>query len=84
MPEYRRSWVPGGTYFFTAVTYNRQPILTTVESRNILRSAWQDVCARFPFTIDAVCLLPDHGRVFIGMSAWGIMSANGGQPYLKK
>ena len=27
--EYRRAYVPGGTYFFTLVTANRIPILTT-------------------------------------------------------
>ena len=27
MPEYRRWHVPGGTYFFTVVTYGRRPIL---------------------------------------------------------
>ena len=60
MPEYRRSYIEGGTYFFTVVTYNRLPILTTDTSRELLRSAWMDVRKRFPFTTIAVCLLPDH------------------------
>ena len=60
MPEYRRSFIPGGTYFFTVVTYHRLPILVTKEARNILRLALKDVKRRFPFSIDAVCLLPDH------------------------
>jgi putative transposase len=60
MPEYRRSRVEGGTYFFTVVTYNRLPILTTTEARKLLRSAWENVRERFPFTSDALCLLPDH------------------------
>jgi hypothetical protein len=30
MPEYRRSWVKSGTFFFIVVTYNRLPILTYV------------------------------------------------------
>jgi putative transposase len=62
MPDYRRSWVPGGTYFFTVVTYHRQPILTSDLSRQLLRQAWIDVKHRFPFTVDAFCLLPDHIR----------------------
>jgi REP element-mobilizing transposase RayT len=33
----------GGTYFFTVVTYNRLPILTTAEGRKLLRSAWLEV-----------------------------------------
>jgi putative transposase len=60
MPEYRRSYIEGGTYFFTVVTYNRWPILINTEARKSIRSAWIDVCGRFPFATDAVCLLPDH------------------------
>jgi putative transposase len=59
MPEYRRSFVEGGTFFFTVVTYNRLPILTSPEARQLLRAAWENVRERFPFTIDAVCLLPE-------------------------
>jgi len=60
VPEYRRSYIEGGTYFFTVVTYNRLPILTTDVARVLLRSAWLDVRKRFHFTTIAVCLLPDH------------------------
>jgi putative transposase len=60
MSTYRRAFVEGATYFFTAVTYNRLPILTTDESRAILHDAWLDVQGRFPFTTVAVCLLPEH------------------------
>jgi putative transposase len=67
MPEYRRVRVEGGTYFFTAITYRRLPILTTPEARKILHSAWEDVQGRYPFTIDAVCLLPDHIHCIWGL-----------------
>ena len=60
MPEYRRSYVEGGTYFFTVVTYLRQPILTSEPARRILRQAWSEVKQRFPFETIAVCLLPEH------------------------
>ncbi len=60
MPEYRRSFIPGGTFFFTVVTYHRLPILVTEEARKILHWAWFDVSLRMPFTTDAVCLLPEH------------------------
>ena len=60
MPQYRRAWIEGGTYFFTVVTYNRRPILTTDDARPLLHSAWMDVRTRFPFSTLAVCLLPDH------------------------
>ena len=48
MPEYRRSYIEGGTYFFAVVTYNRLPILATDAARVLLRSAWMDVRKRFP------------------------------------
>lgn len=60
MPQYRRSFIPGGTFFFTVVTYHRLPILVTEEARNILHWAWMDVTQRLPFTTDAICLLPEH------------------------
>ncbi len=60
MPEYRRAMVPGGTYFFTVVTFHRKPFLTTELARACLRSAWRDVSRRHPFRTDAICLLPDH------------------------
>jgi putative transposase len=60
MPDYRRSLVQGGTFFFTAVTYNRQPILTSQAARTILRLAWNTVTEDFPFVTDAICLLPNH------------------------
>jgi putative transposase len=60
MPEYRRSILDGGTFFFTVVTYNRRPILTTPVAREILHSAWTNVQERFPFKTDAICLLPEH------------------------
>lgn len=60
MPNYIRSYVEGGTYFFTVVTYQRKPILTTEPARAILRRAWNEVRERYPFETIAVCLLPDH------------------------
>jgi putative transposase len=60
MPQYRRASIEGGTYFFTVVTYNRVPILTTDDARLLLHAAWMDVRTRFPFSTLAVCLLPDH------------------------
>jgi putative transposase len=60
MPNYIRLRVDGGTYFFTVVTYQRQPILTNETSRRILREAWKETERRFPFETVAVCLLPDH------------------------
>lgn len=60
MPEYRRVYLEGGTFFFTLVTYQRRPFLTEPISRELLHAAWKQVVQRYPFTTQAVCLLPDH------------------------
>jgi len=35
MPEYRRLFIPGGTYFFTVATYKRQPIFSVEDDFNL-------------------------------------------------
>jgi putative transposase len=65
MPEYRRPQIPGGTFFITIVTYKRFPILTDPRARAILNDVWHVVTERFPFTTDAICLLPDHIHALI-------------------
>jgi putative transposase len=60
MPEYRRLYVPGGTYFFTVVTADRRPILTTDLGRRCLREAIDEVQVEAPFDVFALVLLPDH------------------------
>jgi putative transposase len=60
MPNYHRSLVEGGIYFFTVVTFQRQPIFTNETARNILHQAWQEVKEGYPFETIAVCLLPEH------------------------
>ncbi len=60
MPNYRRYYVPGGTYFFTCVTYRRRPILTTDLGRQCLRQAIETVQRAHRFEMVAVVLPPDH------------------------
>ncbi|MEK6759262.1 MAG: transposase [Deltaproteobacteria bacterium] len=48
------------TYFFTVVTYKRQPILCHDDSIKALREAISEARARRPFEIKAWVLLPDH------------------------
>lgn len=60
MSDYRRSLIPGGTFFFTLVTYQRQRILCSDEIRAGLRDAIRTTQVRMPFTIDAWVLMPDH------------------------
>lgn len=59
MPTYRRVR-EGRTYFFTVVTYQRQPILCLDKSRAALREAIADTRASHPFAVSAWVLLPDH------------------------
>ena len=60
MPNYLRQRQSGGTYFFTVVTHQRQPLLSERPVRDALRSALHDVRQRLPFTIKAWVLLPDQ------------------------
>jgi putative transposase len=60
MPQYRRLYIPGGTYFFTVVSYRRRPILTHPVLRRALRDSIQAVKTNYPFDILAWVLLPDH------------------------
>ena len=60
MPEYRRRYVPGGTFFFTLVTCDRRPFLCDQVARPILRDCLREAQRERAFTIDAVVLLPDH------------------------
>jgi putative transposase len=58
--QYRRSHQPGGRYFFTLVTHQRQPLLSIPENIDRLRTAFKREMEKQPFTIDAIVILPDH------------------------
>lgn len=60
MPNYRRSQIAGGTYFFTVVTYRRRRLLTGELGRQCLRSAIEKVRLTYPFEMPASILLPEH------------------------
>ena len=60
MPNYRRWHVPGGTYFFTVVTYRRAPFLCQKMARRLLRESIRLEQETRPFEIPAMVLLPDH------------------------
>jgi len=57
--DYRRAYVAGGCYFFTATLANRKSDLL-VQHIETLRAAIKTVKERHPFTIDAMVVLPDH------------------------
>ena len=58
--RYRRAATSNASYFFTMVTYRRQPILCDEAIRNALRAAIETVRATRLFVIEACVLLPDH------------------------
>jgi putative transposase len=60
LPEYRRASIPGSRYFFTVVTYNREPLLTSSWARDCLDDAIRVVQGKIPFEVEAFVLLPDH------------------------
>ena len=47
-------------FFFTVVTFDRRPILTTDLGVSCLREAWRSTRETMPFETEAVCVLPDH------------------------
>ncbi len=59
MSNYRRHYVPGGTWFFTVKLQNRRSDLLT-RHIDTLRAATQCVKRRKPFLINAWVILPEH------------------------
>ena len=59
MPNYRRNFVAGGTFFFTVALLERKRDLL-VKEIDPLRDAVRRVKRLYPFTIVAWVVLPDH------------------------
>ncbi|MDR2196055.1 MAG: transposase [Gallionellaceae bacterium] len=62
MTEYRRAWLPGGTWFFTVVLADRQSSLL-VENIEYLRTSYAEVRQNHPFKTVAMVVLPEHLHV---------------------
>jgi putative transposase len=60
MSDYRRAYVPGGCFFFTVVTHQRQRRFAEVRNIDRLRDGFRRTMEKHPFHIDAVVILPDH------------------------
>ena len=60
MSDYRRCFIPGGCYFFTVVTYRRQPLFEHASRVELLREAIREVKGQRPFEIQAMVVMPDH------------------------
>ena len=58
--DYRRSTQPGGNFFFTLVTHQRQKILIQPENVARINDAFKREMAKRPFIIEDFVLLPDH------------------------
>jgi putative transposase len=59
MTNYRRNFVPGGSYFFTVNLADRRLQLLT-QYIEPLRAAFRYTRERHPFTVEAAVILPDH------------------------
>ena len=57
--NYRRAFIPGGSYFFTLVTENRRSIFAARANVDVLRDAFRAVKAKRPFSLDAIVVMPD-------------------------
>ncbi len=62
MPNYRRFYIPGGAYFLTVATYERQPILAEKKNVDLLRKALAKMKRKRPFDFQAGVILPDHAH----------------------
>ena len=60
MPDFRRYFVAGGTYFFTLVTARRSPLLRHEHARTLLAKVMREARKKAPLQTVAIVLLPDH------------------------
>lgn len=60
MPNYRRAFIPGGTWFFTVNLLQRHGNDLLVREINLLRDTVRRVREQHPFRIDAWVVLPEH------------------------
>lgn len=60
MPQYRRLWCPGGTYFFTHTLRQRDGNDLLVRQVELLRESVRVVRESHPFRIHGWVVLPDH------------------------
>ena len=60
MPNYRRAFIPGGTWFFTVNLLQRHGNDLLVREINLLRNTVRRVREQHPFRLDAWVVLPEH------------------------
>ncbi|MDX1811665.1 MAG: transposase [Gammaproteobacteria bacterium] len=67
MPEYRRVWIPGGTYFFTVNLHERKNNNLLIQQIDLLREVIQRVKSKHPFTIHGWVVLPEHFHCILSL-----------------
>ena len=60
MPNYRRYFVSGGSYFFTVKTEHRAPIFRDATRVTLLGDLLRQMKEKWPLRVDAIVVLPDH------------------------
>jgi putative transposase len=60
MSDYRRYFVPGGTYFFTIVTQFRRRLFANELNVQRLRYSLAQIRREMPFEVNCAVVLPDH------------------------
>ena len=65
MPDFRRPFVPGGSYFFTVNLLERRGNRLLVDNIDALREAVRKTRQERPFRIDAWVVLPEHMHMIL-------------------
>ena len=60
MPNYRRAFVPGGTWFFTVNLLERHNNDLLIREIDLLRHCVRSVRQKYPFKINAWVVMPEH------------------------
>ena len=60
MPNFRRAYVAGGTWFFTVNLLQRKNNTLLIQEINLLRQVVKQVKQRYPFYVHAWVVLPEH------------------------
>jgi putative transposase len=60
MTEYRRTYIPGASWFFTVNLAERKDSRLLIDNIDLLRQAFVYTKQRHPFRLDAAVILPDH------------------------
>ena len=63
MPNYRRVFIDGYSYFLTVVMYKRNPIL--IDNIDLLRKSFKESKKKYNYDIKAIVILPDHFHMMI-------------------